>query len=158
MPSKTPINKVSISIAMPSDYQQVGRFVWLLLLELYPEHQYEESTFTATATKLLGSNKGVWALLAKVNEETAGIITLNECSSIYAGGTFGEISELYVLPDYRGFDIGTKLLQAANEFACEKQWPFIEVGTPCVPRWQRTLDFYINNGFSTIGHRLERNV
>ena len=46
----------------------------------------------------------------------------------------------------------------ANTFSISKGWQFLEVGAPGLPRWQRTVDFYLGNGFSVIGPRLERNT
>ncbi len=32
----------------------------------------------------------------------------------------------------------------------------LEVGAPSVPKWQRTVDFYLRNGFEEVGPRLYR--
>lgn len=76
---------------------------------------------------------------------------LNECAAIYVGGRFGEISELYVVPDARSENVGALLTDAAAAFGRERNWPFIEVGAPSVPAWQRTVDFYLKHGFEEIG-------
>ncbi|HEY8906099.1 MAG TPA: GNAT family N-acetyltransferase [Rhodoferax sp.] len=119
---------------------------------------FAESTYVAAAVQLLGDATKVWAILAKVGDRPVGVIVLNECAAIYAGGVFGEISELYVLPEFGNLDIGAALLAAADKLAAEKKWSVLEVGAPSLPRWQSTVDFYLNNGFSVIGPRMERTI
>ncbi|MDR3372055.1 GNAT family N-acetyltransferase [Rhodoferax sp.] len=151
---------IVISLADAHEHPQVGIFVCALLRELFPEqaHNFAEATYVAAAVELLGDATKVWAMLAKREDRPVGVIVLNECAAIYAGGVFGEISELYVLPEFRSKDIGAMLLTAADKFAVEKGWSVLEVGAPGLPRWQSTVDFYLNNGFSVIGPRMERNT
>ena len=93
--------------------------------------------------------------------EIVGVLTLNECSAIYACGNFGEISELYVDASHRSSGVGAKLIEAAKEFGILRGWSEIEVGAPHQPKWQRTVNFYMSQGFGqcwaeavskTIGH------
>lgn len=152
--------KITTELAVTCEYQLVGGLVCLLLKELFPEQadNFHDSVYVAAAVKLLSKATCVWAILAKTGDTPVGVIVLNECAAIYAGGAFGEISELYVLPQFRNMRVGELLLAAADKFAATKGWPFLEVGTPGLPKWQRTVDFYIENGFSEIGPRLERNT
>ena len=151
---------ITTELAAPHEHPLVGEFVCSLLKELFPEQSsnFQESVYVAAAVKLLGNARSVWALVAKSGELPVGVIVLNECAAIYACGAFGEISELYVLPQFRGMRVGECLLAAADKFAIAKGWTVLEVGTPGLPRWQRTVDFYLANGFSEIGPRLERNT
>jgi GNAT superfamily N-acetyltransferase len=151
---------IETSLAEVREYEQIGTFVYALLRELFPEQKnnFAESTYKAAAVRLLGDATRVWAILAKVNSKPVGVVVMNQCSAIYAGGDFGEISELYVLPEFRNLNIGVTLLDAADKFAAEKKWPVLEVGAPGLPRWQRTVDFYLENGFTLIGPRMERNT
>lgn len=41
---------------------------------------------------------------------------LNECTAIYAGGKFDEISEFYVAPRHRSAGVGALLVDAAADF------------------------------------------
>jgi GNAT superfamily N-acetyltransferase len=91
-------------------------------------------------------------------DEVVGMINLNECAAIYVGGKFGEVTELYVKPDFRSQKIGEQLIAKASGFARERGWSVLEVGAPDAPRSQRTVNFYLNNGFSEIGPRLEINL
>jgi len=83
-------------------------------------------------------------------------MTLNECMAIYAGGAFGEISELHVEPDLRSQGVARLLGSHAGAEGQERGWRRIEVGAPAQPDWQRTLRFYLANGFEEVGPRLRR--
>ena len=74
------------------------------------------------------------------------------------GSKFGEITELYIKPEFRSKRIGEELISQAKRFARERGWNALEVGAPDLPRSQRTVNFYLRNGFSEIGPRLELNV
>lgn len=82
-----------------------------------------------------------------------GFVSLYESLSIYAGGAFGTIPELYVCPAYRKQQIGRALLDAAKAFAAQRGWKRLEVTTPPIPQFQKTLAFYEREGFSTSGGR-----
>ena len=132
--------------------ERVGRLAYDLLTELYPDTKFKQEFFTDAARALLDNGEGVWAFLA--TEEDArdvGLVTLNECAAIYAGGRFGEISELYVVPEYRSKSVGALLLDTAISFGRKRGWPNLEVGAPNPPTGQRTVDFYLRNGFELGG-------
>ena len=81
---------------------------------------------------------------------------LNECAAIYAGGRFGEITELYVVPEARSTGVAAALVAAAVRVAGDKGWRRLEVGAPAQPAWARTLAFYERQGFAPVGPRLRR--
>jgi GNAT superfamily N-acetyltransferase len=83
------------------------------------------------------------------------VLTLNACAAIYAGGRFGEITELYVRPELRSEGIGTRLIHAARVFGTAQGWTRLEVCTPTVPQWDRSVMFYQQNGFLLLGPRLK---
>jgi len=142
--------------AAPTDFERVGRLTFELLDELFPELGYQRDVCISTAKTLLAGGANVWSFIATRSDESdIGVVTLNECSAIYAGGRFGEISELYVAPDYRSSGVGARLIGAAAEFGRERGWPDLEVGAPSIPVWQRTVDFYLRNGFEEVGPRLD---
>jgi GNAT superfamily N-acetyltransferase len=146
-----------IRLAAASEASIVAQLVIALLGELFPGEavSLEEGTYTQVAEKLLLGHPRVWALLAIAKDgEPAGVLTLNECAAIYAGGVFGEISEIYVCPEYRSAGLGAKLVDAAVGFGRNQKWTRLEVGAPDLPRWRRTVDFYLDYGFKEIGPRL----
>jgi GNAT superfamily N-acetyltransferase len=151
---------IKIVMASPADSEIVGELVHSLLMELFSaqSHLFPIEKMKNAAAELLTPGSGVWSFLAMNGDEVVGMINLNECAAIYAGGKFGEISELYVKPDFRSQKIGAQLIAQARDFARDREWKILEVGAPDVPRCQRTVNFYLNNGFSEIGPRLEIDV
>lgn len=147
---------IIVNQAAPAEFERVGSLTYELLVELYPDLGDERQFFVDAAKTLLTGSEGVWSFLATTEDgRDVGVVTLNECAAIYAGGRFGEISELYVVPDARSKSVGALLIEAAVTFGRTRGWPNIEVGAPGVPRWQRTVDFYLRNGFEEIGPRLD---
>jgi GNAT superfamily N-acetyltransferase len=156
LPSETR-RTCNIRLAETSEAGVVSHFVLDLLQELYPERasSFDEQALAETAAWLLREHTGVWALLAIAPDEVpVGVLTLNECAAIYAGGRFGTISELYGSRHYRSLGAGAQLVNAAVEFGRKRHWTRLEVGAPDVPRWQRSVDFYLGYGFRETGPRL----
>ena len=138
----------------------VGELVFGLLRELVPG-KYDDrvaSEFGQIAHRLLSAGR-IWVFLAlDPNDRPVGVLTLHECYAIYANGLFGEISELYVEPEWRSHRVGALLIDAAQGFGRERGWSQIEVGAPHLPDRQRTVDFYERYGFEVVGPRLHMNL
>ncbi|MFM0283150.1 GNAT family N-acetyltransferase [Paraburkholderia sediminicola] len=83
-----------------------------------------------------------------------GILMLAEAVAVFAGGTFGQITELYVAPGYRSRGVASLLVRRAAEFGRERGWKRMDVGAPHQPRWSRSLRFYASEGFIEVGPRL----
>jgi GNAT superfamily N-acetyltransferase len=86
-------------------------------------------------------------------EAPVGFIALYESCALYAGGVFGTIPELYVRPEFRSLGIGQGLLEAAKQFGKSIGWTRLEVTTPPLPEFDRTLSFYEQEGFTVTGGR-----
>lgn len=137
-----------------TDASLAAVFVGGLIAELVPGHQPDLTMMTETARVLL-SGPIVTGLAAFDAGEAVGVLMLNECAAIYAGGRFGEITELYVLPDHRSRGVARQLVAAAREVGRERGWRRLEVGAPDQPRWARTTAFYEREGFAEVGPRLK---
>lgn len=83
----------------------------------------------------------------------AGFLTLYQSYALYAEGSFGTIPELYVRPAYRSHGTGKQLLVAACAFGASKGWTRLEVTTPPLPAFERTLAFYESEDFAITGGR-----
>jgi GNAT superfamily N-acetyltransferase len=94
--------------------------------------------------------------IAVSNNETIGFICIIESSAIYAGGKFGVINELYVKPQFRSNGIGKKLLLYADQLKEIKGWSRLELSTPEESKWNRTLNFYLKEGFTPTGLRMKK--
>lgn len=94
-------------------------------------------------------------LLARdvAQSEPLGFLALYESYALYAEGAFGTIPELFVRPAYRSSGVGATLISEAQGLGQEKGWSRIEVTTPPLPQFDRTLAFYQQQGFSISGGR-----
>lgn len=90
-------------------------------------------------------------IVAFDDDKIVGFGALCESHSLYAEGTFGIIQEFYVLPEYRSRNIGAALLREIVAFARQKYWKRLELCTPPVPEFERTVTFYQANGFEITG-------
>lgn len=155
------MNTPKIYLATIADAETVGRMVNRLLCELVPDqYSVENSPEHEASARTLLTQGAIWAFLARRDDgsddggEAVGVLTLHQCHAIYAGGAFGEISELYVTSDFRSHRVGELLIKAAARFARHQGWNTLEVGAPDLPRWQRSVDFYKSQGFVEVGPRL----
>ncbi len=110
-------------------------------------------TETQNRAKDLLSKELYFVFLAKDEDRYLGFISMYESYALYAEGAYGTIPELYVREEYRSLDIGKLLLQKAKEFANSKGWKRLEVTTPPLPEFERTLSFYEANAFEITGGR-----
>ena len=149
---------IVLRLAIREDAATVAHLIHALVGELDPGRADAAllAHYMDAAAAHVGRDAGYWAFLAEAPENGAvGLITLNECTAIYAGGCFGEIPELYIAPAYRSQGLGALLLDRAIAFAKTRGWSRLEVGAPDQPRWQRTVDFYRKQGFTEVGPRLK---
>lgn len=146
---------ISMRWARAEDSPIVGKFVYALLAELSDGKGPDEATVQGHAKALLDGQQ-VHACIAFEEETPVGVIVLNECAAIYAGGRFAEISELYVTPALRSRGVASQLIAKATEQATQRGWVRLEVGAPSQPQWQRSLAFYLREGFIETGPRLRK--
>lgn len=92
-----------------------------------------------------------YVLAAFKDQEVIGFGALCESYALYAEGAFGILQEFFVLPEYRSQNIGQALIQKIQYFAESKQWKRIELCTPPLPEFDRTVVFYQQNGFERTG-------
>lgn len=82
-----------------------------------------------------------------------GFVTLYESYALYAEGTFGTLPEFYVRPAYRSQGVGRRLMDQAKAFGKSRAWTRLEVTTPPLPQYDKTLSFYERMGFAVTGGR-----
>ncbi len=102
--------------------------------------------------ELISKNQ-IHLLVAMIGEAAVGFINLTAAYALYTGGKFGIITELYVKQDLRDQRIGALLLDAGKAFAVQQRWHRLEVTTPPLPAFERSLRFYERNGFQVTGGR-----
>ncbi|MEP4035916.1 GNAT family N-acetyltransferase [Pseudophaeobacter sp.] len=146
---------MEVITAETADCRLVAGFVAALLEELSGGERYDPDDLLEVTADLLAGEEVV-GLLAYEGDQPLGLIMLNQCAAIYAGGLFGEITELYVVPDQRSNGVAQKLLLAARDLGRARGWKRLEVGAPNQPQWQRSLQFYQREGFLVTGPRLRQ--
>jgi GNAT superfamily N-acetyltransferase len=82
-----------------------------------------------------------------------GFLALYESFFLYVEGSFGMIPELFVRPAYRSNGVAAALLLEAKRMGQAKGRRWLEVTTPPLPQFDRTLAFYQQQEFSISGGR-----
>ncbi|SNR48264.1 GNAT family N-acetyltransferase [Puniceibacterium sediminis] len=142
-----------LHIVSMADAPRVAEAVAALLQELDPTGHRTATTLFPVVTETL-SLQSVTGILATDEKGTAGLVMLNDCAAIYAGGRFGEITELWIRPDLRSQGLASRMLHKVREIGATRGWHRIEVGAPNRATWARTLAFYQREGFAEVGPRL----
>lgn len=148
-----------IDLAQPSDASIIAQMVGELLQEImamvgtsvFGFHQ-EETEARARSWMTDGKYS---VLLARdwIRLEPLGFLALYESFALYAEGPFGTIPEFFVRPAHRSSGVGTALLSEAKRVGHAKGWTRLEVTTPPLPQFDRTMAFYEREGFSISGGR-----
>lgn len=106
---------------------------------------------TARLIEFIGREKYYVFVARSRSLSPAGFIALYESYALYAEGAFGTIPELYVRPAYRTNKLGLHLVSQAKSFGALRGWTRLEVTTPPLPQFDRTLAFYEREGFAISG-------
>lgn len=138
------------------DAATVTRMASALLAELGAGH-VEAGVDTQLVAELLAMKERISGFLAFAEERPVGLIMLSESAALFARGTYGIITELYVVPDQRSSGVAMALIDAAVTLGTTKGWGQLEVGAPRQPMWNRSPKsaLYLKLGFSEIGPRLK---
>ncbi|MEZ5503471.1 MAG: GNAT family N-acetyltransferase [Halioglobus sp.] len=97
-------------------------------------------------------SQGLYVVFGAIDgDKIVGFGALCESHSLYAEGSFGIVQEFYVMPEYRSKSVGSKLLEEIINFAKMKKWVRLELCTPPIPEFDRTVSFYKENGFEITG-------
>lgn len=133
-----------------------------LLKELYRELGEESESIDFLSPdfvrQMLESKNTEVYLAYNHNRETVGIISLTESQAFYAGGKYGVIDEMYIIPGFRSNNIGSQIITDIKHIAKQKGWKRIAVTAPTEERWVRTVDFYKRNGFEFTGPKLKLKI
>lgn len=151
--------QLHIDHAQSTDAKIIARMVGELLREIMDligtkAFGFDEEETETRARSWLTEGK-YHVLLARDGVQPAplGFLALYESFALYAGGSFGTIPELFVRQAYRSNGVGAALLSEAKRVGQAKGWRQLEVTTPPLPQFDRTLAFYQREGFSISGGR-----
>lgn len=146
---------IEINPISPDDYHDLSVMVGELLSEIMQELNKPVFSFNQSATekraKKFIEDGHYWVFVARESDHLVGFISLYESYALYSEGAFGTIPELYVRPEFRSNKIGKKLLDKVMSFGQTQGWKRLEVTTPPLPQFERSLKFYESNGFVVSG-------
>ncbi|MES2567455.1 MAG: GNAT family N-acetyltransferase [Bacteroidota bacterium] len=133
--------------------------ILLLLKELYSELGEEAESIkflTEDFLKDMLNSTQTEIFLAKTpDHQVTGILTLTESQSIYAGGAYALLDEMFIIPQYRSSGIGSSFIEKMKEIGKQRNWKRIDVTAPSEERWNRTINFYEKCGFVFTGPKLK---
>ncbi len=141
---------ISFRIADSSDTASVAMLLAALFEEV--EHTPNAEEIADMFAEIDEDDSHSTLLALNEDEDIVGILTIVECLSISAGGKYGVLNELYVVPEYRSEGVGKMLVDEAKDLAESRDWKRIEVTTPG-DEFSKTLRFYEREGFYRIGPR-----
>lgn len=148
---------IRLTEARSSDAPLVAELVGELLHEIMAAIETKAFEFsladTETRARAWLTDGSYTVFLAREDDSVAGFLALVECRALYAEGTFGIVPELYVRPDRRSRGVGRHLIEEAKQVARSRGWSRLEVTTPPLPQFDRTLAFYERQGFRISGGR-----
>lgn len=148
---------VSINRAAPEQADHVAEMAKELLSEIMEatgelHFNVDEGGLQAQARSLLADGRYVVLLALNVEDSGyLGFVAMFKGYALYTEGAFGVIPELYVRPEFRSQGIGATLLDHAVTYGASQGWSRLEVTTPPLPVFSRTLAFYEKQGFSVAG-------
>jgi len=154
-------DKIDISLLEKQHSAQIAKLAVCLTQEIIERtgvHQFDVNDALATSLcEQYIANGQYHVLAAHYEDRIIGFGSLCESHSLYAEGTFGILQEFYVLPEYRSHNVGQLLIDKIATYAKQKNWKRLELCTPPVPEFDRTVAFYKDNGFEiTGGYKMKR--
>ncbi|MCG7983216.1 MAG: GNAT family N-acetyltransferase [Candidatus Thiodiazotropha lotti] len=153
------MDEIELGPVEASDFKALSFLVGELLEEIMQKTAHKSFHFNHEETEerasSLVSEGKYWIYVARdvATKQLVGFISLYESYALYAEGAYGTIPELYVSEGWRSQSVGQQLLQQASEFGRAKGWRRLEVTTPQLPEFERTLKFYQANGYEVSGGR-----
>ena len=148
---------IKIIKATKNDALELSSMTGELLHEIMNKINIKAFNFSQDETQKraedLISKNLYFVFIAFEKNKPIGFISMYESYALYAEGAYGTIPELYVKEEYRSLNIGKSLLETAKKFAISKDWKRLEVTTPPLPEFEKTLSFYEDNSFEIAGGR-----
>jgi GNAT superfamily N-acetyltransferase len=147
---------VDIERAQPDDAPVITELEGELLREIMatagPVFGFDAAATERRARAWLAEGHSViWLAKDEAEGHVVGFVALYEAYALYAEGAFGTISELFVRGSHRSQGVGRALLETVKHWAVDRRWTRLEVTTPPLPAFERTLSFYSRHGFSVSG-------
>ena len=146
--------------ATPAHAEIIGSLVVQLTQEISERTQAQhfdidvEGTIQRCAELLSAGHYA--AIIGWSDKLPVAVSTIAETYALYAGGKIGVIQEFYVIPEFRCSGIGALLIEQVKNHGRQRGWSCMELCTPPLPEFERTLRFYQQNGLMPVGGRKMR--
>lgn len=151
---------IEYRFATENDAEVIGELILQLTQEICLKTNSNpfSTDLVSSASKLreLILNKNYAAIIGISNGKPVAVSTFTESYALYAGGKIGIIPEFYVVPEFRSTGIGAELISEVKKYGRENGWSCIELCTPPLPEFERTLNFYQASGLVPVGGRKMR--
>lgn len=144
--------------ATEKDAEQVATMVGELLSEIMEAagsglFEFDPRQTADRLEDALNSGRYVVLVARTSAERIAGFAALYESFALYAGGAFGTVAEFYVRPQFRSEGVGRRLMSRVKSYGKSLGWTRLEVTSPPLPAFDRTVAFYEREGFEIAGGR-----
>ncbi|MHB1677606.1 MAG: GNAT family N-acetyltransferase [Sulfuriferula sp.] len=118
-----------------------------------PAFNFDLDATTARLKDFLEREKYFVFIALDADKRVIGFVSLYESYALYAEGVFGTLAEFYVCLEWRSKNVGLRLISEVKSFAITRGWKRLEVTTPPLPQFDKTLVFYEREGFAIAGGR-----
>lgn len=149
---------ISIRRATLEDANNIAVMVGELLNEIMssigvPAFNFSLEETTDRLKDFMSREKYFVFVAESKREGLIAFITLSENHALYAEGAFGIIPEFFVRSTFRSQRVGLRLVEQAKIFGISRRWKRLEVTTPPLPQFDKTIAFYEREGFAITGGR-----
>lgn len=148
---------VDIRLATPAEAGMVADLATALTHEIIRltgvQHFHVDLAHTTRLCEQWLASGKYLALLVWQDGLPVGLAGCSESHALYAEGVFGTLQECYVVPELRSAGVGAALLEATAALGRARGWTRLELCTPPLPEFARSLAFYERNGFEVTGGR-----
>ena len=151
---------INFRIASAQDAELVGALVVALTSEICELTQAQHFDIDLHGTikrcRELMTDGHYQAIIGFHEHSPVAVATMTETYALYAGGKIGVIQEFYVSPEQRALGTGSRLIEQVKQYGVQQDWSCLELCTPPLPEFERTLNFYQKNGLMPVGGRKMR--
>jgi len=152
--------QISFKVAKLEDSEAIGSLVVDLTNEICELTKAQHFAINLNSTiercRELIRDGHYAAIIGEYKNKSVAVVTFTETYALYAGGKIGVIQEFYVSPEFRTSGVGSLLVEQVKNYGNKHDWSCIELCTPPLPEFERTLNFYQKNGLIPVGGRKMR--
>ena len=148
-----------MELAEITDHKVIRHYITLLYTELFGQQSVPSNdTFNQLFLQLKDNKSDHKAYHLKADGEIIAFFTLAESFSIFGQGKYGIINELWVDKKRRSMGVGKRLIQEIMKIGAYRGWKRIDVSAPADEKWDKTFNFYRQNGFTFTGRKLKIDI